>query len=262
MKIALHSDLHDDVYHGADRFFQAYPELPAADVVILAGDNHRSDQIIEFAEQLRQKQHAKAAIVIAGNHEFYQTDYDRALQLMRDTAADLQQVHFLEQDSIVIDGVRFLGTTLWTDFELFGADTKARAMTEASAVMMDYRAIEYKGRMLTAEDTVDLFNQAYPWLCQTVAEPHNGKTVAITHHVPSFQCLPPRYADLMSSAAFGSNLDKLIEKELADIWVYGHTHYSQQLQVGKTQLCSNARGYFSESNRTGYQHDFIIDLTE
>ena len=95
----------------------------------------------------------------------------------------------LDDDELVIDGVRFLGTTLWTDFELFGAgERKAAAMAEAKRLLRDFSRItlsESAARRSRRRIRAALFKRHARWLAARLAEPHDGPTVVITHHAPS-----------------------------------------------------------------------------
>ena len=112
MKLLVLSDLHIEV-----SAFAPDPEVvDAADVVVLAGDIHNGAQAAVWA---RQTFADKPVVLVSGNHELYDGHWERTLNDIRE-AALRQQVHFLENDSITIDGVQFLGTALWTDFAFFG----------------------------------------------------------------------------------------------------------------------------------------------
>ena len=51
-------------------------------------------------------------------------------------------VRVLDGDEAIVEGVRFLGTTLWSDFMLFGGGVKrAAAMVEAERSMRDFSRI-------------------------------------------------------------------------------------------------------------------------
>jgi len=71
-----------------------------------------------------------------GNHEHYGGSLDLTVRAMRD-AAEGSNVRVLEQDVAIVDGVRFIGATLWTDFRLAGAQPFAEL--DAVQQMKDYR---------------------------------------------------------------------------------------------------------------------------
>ena len=130
MKVLVLSDLHVE--------FSPFAPDPvataAADVVVLAGDINKAAYAAAWARRTFPN---KPVVMASGNHEFYTGDWDGTLNEMRE-AAMRHQVHFLENDSVTIDGVQFLGATLWTDFAYFGLHKIEAAMAEAERYMADY----------------------------------------------------------------------------------------------------------------------------
>src|SRR5512135_2462248 len=90
------------------------PPCNDADVVILAGDIARPKDAVAWASGL-----SKPVLYVAGNHEFYGGSIDATLAELRKLGAGTR-IRLLDDDEVVLDGVRFLGSTLWTDFMLFG----------------------------------------------------------------------------------------------------------------------------------------------
>lgn len=130
MKIIVLSDLHVEF-----AAYQVDPAVAAAtDVVVLAGDIHVGVKAVKWS---RQTFLDKPVVLVAGNHEFYQGHWEHTLDEMRE-AALRHEVHFLENNAVTLNGVEFLGSTLWTDFAYFGADQTKQAMNEAKRYMMDY----------------------------------------------------------------------------------------------------------------------------
>lgn len=74
---------------------------------------------------------------------------------MGTTPAEDMGVHLLMDDEIELGGVRFLGTTLWTDFAIHG--TPDASMDFAARGLNDYRYIHpiEGGSRLTAAATAD-----------------------------------------------------------------------------------------------------------
>jgi hypothetical protein len=179
---------------------------------------------------------------------------------MRRLAAEpgLPPIHVLDCDGVVIDGLRFLGCTLWTDFEL-RIDTDAgpsssagKGIAAARRSMVDYRTIdvalpgaavpEPKRRKLTPEDTLALHQAHRAWLTQALSEPFDGPTVVVTHHGPHRGSLAPRFAADWVSTAFINELPRSFF-EVPKLWIHGHTHTGLDYQVGKCRVVCNPRGY-------------------
>lgn len=129
MKLHVLSDLHLSV-----AAFDA-PKTNA-DVVILAGDIARPKEAIAWASSFTQP-----VLYVPGNHEFYGGSMASTVQELKHLCGR-SDIRVLDNDAAVIGGVRFLGTTLWTDFRLFGEGEKRDlAIREALGFMRDFSVI-------------------------------------------------------------------------------------------------------------------------
>ena len=232
MKILVLSDLHLE-------FANLNPPTAIVDLVILAGDIWKEDQGIHWA---RATWPDLPIIYLAGNHEFYRTERNACLGALR-SSAQKANVHFLENDEIVIDGVRFLGCTLWTDFDLFGlTHSKEKVFQSCINSLADFRWIKEVATPFTPSDAIRLFQESTAWLKnKLIEEPFEGKTVVVTHHLPSARSVAPQYANNLSSAGFASNLDALFG--YSDLWIHGHTHTNFDYIAKGTRVICNPRGY-------------------
>lgn len=234
MKLHILSDLHLSVAP-----FEA-PQTDA-DIVILAGDLARPREAVAWAKRL-----AKPALYVPGNHEFYGGSIHSTLTELKQLCGE-GDIHLLDNNQIVIGGVRFLGTTLWTDFLLFGdSDQHERAVREAVGFIHDFSRIrmdDQTGALFTPADSAQLFNRQAAWLAARLAEPFDGHTVVITHHAPSPKSIHPRFAGSLLNAAFVSNAEHLIDGERVALWIHGHTHDSFDYVLNGTRVLCNPRGY-------------------
>src|SRR2546422_9130382 len=130
MKLHVLSDLHVE-------FTDYKPDVEAvdaADVIVLAGDIHQGAAGMNWA---RNSFPGKPIIYVAGNHEFYGHHWDALLPELRQKAGECG-VHFLENDSVTINGMRFLGATLWTDFDMFGRSRRSQNMRASEGALNDF----------------------------------------------------------------------------------------------------------------------------
>lgn len=236
MNVRILSDLHLE-------FSDRHPplDLPetAADVVVLAGDIDKGTRAIDWAEQTFPD---KTVVYVPGNHEYYGQTYADARAALRARTARSANVRLLDNDETQIGGARFIGSTLWTDFELFGSLQKGAAIADSLKYVVDFRAIRWGGGSLfTPERSVDLHREAVAFLEQQLARAFGGATVVITHHGPHPGSLHPRWARHLTSAAFISDLTRLLGK--AELWIHGHTHDSFDYQVAGTRVVANPMGY-------------------
>ena len=231
MKILILSDLHLELSN-------FYPPTVDVDVVVLPGDIHKSNLGIYWA---RETWPDKQIVYVAGNHEFYGQDRVETLKNLRFSAGEMN-IHFLENDEVILDGVRFLGCTLWTDFNLFGADQHNECLSLAKERLCDFSMIQENGLKFTPEDSKQLHYQSKEWLTRKLMDEHyDGKTVVVTHHCPSWESVAPKYQKDQLSACFASRLDELIG--YSSIWMHGHTHESFDYKLNGTRIICNPRGY-------------------
>jgi predicted phosphodiesterase len=246
MKLNILSDLHLSVC-GFDR-----PENDA-DVVILAGDIARPSEAVAWARRF-----GKPVLYVPGNHEFYGGALDSV-------AADLQRlaagtcIRVLDNAETVIGRVRFLGTTLWTDFELFGdGQSKAAAMAQGRELMRDFSRIRLtKGSdtVFSPRDCAALFERDAGWLDARLDVAHDGPTVVISHHAPSRKSIHPRFASSLLNACFVSDAERLLGGARVQLWVHGHTHDSFDYAVNGTRVVCNPRGYAKDGVNENQRFD-------
>lgn len=271
MKLLVLSDLHVE-------FAPFEPDTEAteaADVIVLAGDIHKGVQGMAWARKIFPKHEI---IYVAGNHEFYGQHWDLLVVELR-VAALMTGIHFLENSSITFGGVRFLGATLWTDFEFFGSTVRSKMMRDAEGRMNDYQRImasplavkltglagdvvengetsmgyRRRGQPLSPTHTILRHRESLAWLKaeleQEKLDTNLGtfkKTVVVTHHYPSKRSTAARYTNDPLTAAFGSklSLDLLTQ---ANLWIHGHTHDSCDYRLGDSKksvrVVCNPRGY-------------------
>ena len=217
------------------------PESVDADVIVLAGDVWNGTRGVEWAREWAE---GRPVLYVAGNHEFYGHGLPELIEELRAAAAG-SPIHVLENDEVVIDGVRFLGCTLWSDFDFDGADRREASMAVAARAVNDYKYITLapEGRTLAPPDTRDLHLSSRGWLEQRLAEPHDGATVVVTHHAPLIRGRPSRPLLRAVAGAFASDVTELMGADRAALWVFGHTHRSADVEVRGTRVLSNPRGY-------------------
>lgn len=237
MKLHVLSDLHLE-------FAPFAPSPTDADVVILAGDIGTRLSGIRMA---RETFDGRPVVYVAGNHEYYGAAIPALTTKLRREALGTN-VHLLENDAVVIDGVRFLGCTLWTDFALFGADDRHAAMLRAETGMNDFRKIRRSPRFgrLRAVDTLAFHRRSTAWLEAALAEPGPGPTVVVTHHAPHRRSVAAEYRGDPLAPAFVSHLAPLFDGGRIDLWVHGHTHRQADYVERGVRVVSNQRGYPDE----------------
>jgi predicted phosphodiesterase len=264
MKLLVYSDLHLDL---CPLKLQLDPDfLKTIDVVVLAGDITEGTRGLPWA---RETFPDKAIVYVDGNHEFYGQNWDKHVDAMRQLARE-REIHYLENDAVMIGGVRFLGCALWTDFALHGADSKLEAMSAARQRMNDYKRIKIspqpemywqrKHRLFPAM-AARRHQESRQWLEELLGQGDPQNTVVVTHHAPHLRSIPEDFAGHPLSPCYASDLDALMGR--ASTWIHGHIHDSVDYRVRGTRIVSNPRGYKlrgGDMQNLEFRVDFSMDV--
>ena len=233
MRIQIASDLHLEFLESRFPDYRIV-EAANADLLVIAGDIHHGTKAIHlFADW------PVPVVYVHGNHEIYGDEPVNLVDKIR-AASHKSNVHYLENEEYVFNGVRFLGCCLWTDYALYPGK-RDEAMAECEAKLADHRAIRTAHGHFATEDALALHEASRAWLDRKLDESFDGRTVVITHHAPHSGSIHSRYAGMAMNAGFVSDLTPLIEK--ADLWIHGHVHDSFDYRVGKSRVVANPRGY-------------------
>lgn len=265
MIIQYLSDLHLEF---RPMFFQ--PSLPEPDVVVLAGDIGAGEAGVIWA--LQQIPDHIPIIYVPGNHEFYSSPtlntktMPSTLLAIHALSATRPNFYVLTNKTIIIDEVLFVGTTLWTDFALYG-DPFIGEIAAQNALNDFAHVYTGPGTRLTARDTIVLHKGARNYLLTVLSAPPPKRhlligtptelaahpelpyfraRVVVTHHAPSSISIPERYRNDPLSPAFASDLSQLILETSPDLWIHGHVHDGCDYRIGDTRVVCNPRGYPDE----------------
>lgn len=241
------------------KVFLPEDERDADSVLALAGDiSSNREQLLEFLIGVQHR--FKRVIFVAGNHCPYGSDIDEWNGTM--TArfqADLTNVQHALGDvgSAIVDGDRYIFTTLWADG---GKSLYERA--QVGRCLRDFLVIKKNGRRFTVPDMCELHRKMKAGLIAELHKPWNeGRTVVITHHLPSYKLCHPRFGT-DCNGGFASDCDDILSADYAPVlWIAGHTHDRIVTKLGRTQIVVNPSGYYFETDRR--YHDYrptFVDL--
>lgn len=235
MRIQVLSDLHLEFMQDVPRALTEFlvPEV-VGDVLVLAGDIGLGTQGMDAFASTK-----VPVIYVAGNHEYYHANLNLVNRQLRERAEGLG-FHYLDKAPVEINGVRFLGCTLWTDFHLY-LGLKRSSMRAAQKQVRDFSCITTSHGLFSPEQSVGLHRTSVAWLEQELRRPFSGPTVVVTHHAPSARSVAYRFQRNELNPAFVSDLDRFAGQ--AAIWVHGHTHDSFDYDWRGTRVVCNPRGY-------------------
>ncbi len=272
MKIQLLSDLHLEVHP------HFVPQAaPGADVLVLAGDigsYQNGSQLVDADFGLRRFSPLHGwptpVLFLPGNHEYDMQDYDAAHARLRETCERLGLV-WLEREVLLLQGVRFVGTTLWTDFDALGPAFDAAGATIGqllAAREKAFRAANFYlrktgstrfGAPLLAPEVRELALACQAWLRPALQQPYAGTTVVVTHFAPSLRSADPRYGLTPGTAGFCNTLDHLLRH--ADVWLHGHLHAPSDYLHGGCRVVANPLGYARKNEQSRFRPDLVIDTS-
>lgn len=242
MKLQIFSDLHLE-----------FGELPAinygADVIIAAGDVGVGLQGITWLRQFD-----CPVIYVLGNHEYWGEDYTGFIDKVWQKSGGTN-IHFLENESVIIDDVRFIGCSLWTNYR----DADPSIMRAASKGMNDFRYIMDNEVALKPECLLDAHRQSVDWLEEILSDEYDGKTVVVTHHAPSMKSWH-RNPDDGYQFCYCTDLEYMMHSYSPALWVHGHIHQHQDYNVGEVRVYCNPRGYMNYEDTEGFQLGNIIEV--
>jgi Calcineurin-like phosphoesterase len=206
-------------------------------------------------------------LYVPGNHEYDGQDFDEAHVRLRTVCEELG-ITWLERASCTVQGVEFVGTTLWTDFDALvspGANlTEALGRREKA-----FRAANYHlrktgttrgGQPFLAEAVREQGLACARWLEAALARPVAGPRVVITHFAPSLLSADPRYGRTPGTAAFCWNRDEWLHG--VDVWLHGHLHCPHDYRRHGCRVVANPLGYATKGEQMHFDPLRLIDVTK
>lgn len=258
--IRVLSDLHLEQYLGqreswlSDKFIPA-DLLDKDSVLVLAGDiSSKPEQLFKFIESTAKR--FQRIIFIPGNHEFYghemstwSFDVESRLKNIENVRFETMGVGYEE-----MNGVRFIFTTLWADGGPDKQDWK-----NVELYLRDFYVIRRDSKRFTVPDMIAIHKGQKEKVKEYLAQPFDGKTVVISHHMPSYRLCHPRFGN-SANGGFASNCDDILAYDNApNLWIHGHTHDTIDTRLWKTRIVCNPSGYYMETSSPflKYQPTFI-----
>lgn len=271
MDLRIFSDLHNE--------FQVF-DMPisgadAERTLILAGDidaAQNKERNVNWINELAG--FFKHVIYICGNHEFYHGNHDDVIDFYKNRVTWKNNVHFLNHESLELDGVAFWAGTLWTPIK-GGLDWGLMARIRRG--MNDFRLISKSGDMKTTTpglmqkrygnnfdpfDMVEIFTENKPRAFAAIAKARSEgkKIVVVSHHAPTSLSIGRDYRGHDLNEAYCSYIDKEVMDNGPDLWIHGHIHASNDYEIGKTRVVANPRGYHGYDPVLTFNPNYVITV--
>ena len=239
MRIHLQSDVHVE-FDGATM----YPAV-CSDVTVCAGDIGLIGAPYKLEKYFDEIQkNCEHTIYILGNHEFYHSDYFDVIEAAQ-KLCEKRGIIFMDEavgtENLVLDGITFWGTTLWTDFnkgDWFAKDKVGRNFG-------DFHCVSYGDELTFTADKCYEINQ------RSVGKINWDADIVITHHSPIVIPHPRFQLSDISYGFYNTELEQKIVDSKIKYWMFGHTHHSVKVDVNGTIVLSNQHGYGRTILRNG-----------
>lgn len=249
---------------------------PGADLLVLAGDigsYQRGSRLPDADFGLERFAPARGwpvpVLYVPGNHEYDALDFDETHARLRATCERLG-ITWLEREERAFGGVRFVGTTLWADFDALAMQPgrpeptlqeqlklRHKAFRAANFYLEKAAALRY-GRPMLAQEWRDQALVCQEWLRAALARPFAGTTVVVTHFAPSLRSADPRYGVTPATSGFCNSLEDLLPR--AQFWLHGHLHCQHDYVEAGCRVVANTLGYASKGEQEGFREQFVLDL--
>lgn len=279
MRIQLLSDLHLECQ--PDFMPQVAPNV---DVLVLAGDigSYQTGSrltaddfgLTRFSPVLNQGRWPRV-LFIPGNHEFDGLEYSLTYDRLRELCHRLG-IEWLEREVITTGQIRFVGTTLWSDFDAFAQSEKSLTRQIQKREKAFRAANHYLSRNTTLSQGCPMLADAIrelslgcqAWLREALLTPFDGSTVVVTHFAPTLFSADPRYGNQPGTAGFCNAMDDLLP--LARLWMHGHLHCPNNYTVRGTsnghefasQVVANPLGYLSKGEQKSFIEGLVLEVPE
>ena len=268
MKIAVCSDLHLE-FGGL-----ILTNTDNADVLILSGDICVAKDLLELGSPMSKSEaihdffkncsdEFKQVIYVAGNHEHYHGDYRDTLRDLKYNLHYLQNLYILDKETVTLEGVTFIGGTLWTDMN----DEDPMTLQTIGSMMNDFRCVKNSNKKVSfrdadgnfhervakfsPQDAVEDHKKTLDYIRHVVRDKNNQKFVVVGHHAPSKLSTHPRYQnETLMNGGYSSDLSQFIlDNPQIKVWCHGHTHHTFDYVIGETRIVCNPRGYIGYEDR-------------
>ena len=282
MKIGVCSDLHLE-FGDLD-----IPNDQGADVLVLGGDIFIANELTDFtydenhdivaASSFARKQARRYVefvtrcaerfphvILIMGNHEHYHGDFAKSAKIIRGTFGDLHNVHFLDNEWRIINGILFFGGTLWTNMNNEDPITMHSIRYQMNDFNIIKHVVEDENRHFTTLHPEDVVEEHYRFrrnLDETLAMHPGLTTVVCGHHAPSRASTHPRYkTEFVMNGAYSTAMDDwILDRRQIKLWTHGHTHEDFDYMIGTTRVVCNPRGYDGYEDRADHFQLKVVEI--
>lgn len=255
MKIQFASDLHLEMQENS-RWLKHNPLEVMGEVLVLAGDIMYlgNESLMRHPFWDWASEAFSQVLVVPGNHEFYGGwDMGRlhdgwSLEVRRN-------VHYYYNAVVQMERVELVLTTLWAEIKVQDAFACERGVTDFRRIVADGERLDFVR-----------FNREHAccreFVRRSCCKPAEGgrKRVVVSHHLPSFLLMDPRFNGSALNGAFVSEMYDVIADSSIDWWIYGHSHRNVEAEIEGCRCVSNQLGYVAYGENVDFDAQRLIEV--
>jgi len=219
---------------------------PASNVLVLLGDIceiNQVKQMLHFFKQLNKLW--DYILYVPGNHEFYGGHLTDTVSILRSHLKHLKNIVVMDNNTEVINGIAFIGSTLWTDHN----KGNIISILNIENMLNDYNMIRVSPILndirVKSSDIIHLFNICFKYISDQVKK--FDSCVILTHHAPTYLSISQKYKESIINGAFASELsDFILDNPQIKVWAHGHVHSKFDYKLGNCRIITNPYGYRNE----------------
>ena len=246
MQIQYISDLHLEFLLEKDIIEIISLMESSSDVIVISGDigNPYHISYYRFLSEISNK--FKKIFIIAGNHEYYGNNIEDTIKKIHKIVEIFPNITFLDNSFEDYDGLRWIGSTLWTHVE------------NDKCPINDIRMI--KSFDINKYNTLHRESKAF--IEDILRKSDDGLTqcIILTHHLPLYELILEKYRSSLYNEWFSGNLKDIISERnpIIKAWFYGHTHTGSIQKHHDIFFYCNPLGYKEENNKINFEAYIVI----
>lgn len=238
MKFQIISDVHTEFHRDGGRYFcENVPVL--APVLVIAGDFALNRNLVDCVSVICQR--FENVIYVCGNHEYYGATRGDVNKSMIKLQKRFKNFHWLNNDSVVIEGQKFVGSTMWFRDQPDNVFYKD--------LMNDFSIIPAFNKWVYEENV-----KADQFFAKEVEE----GCVVISHHAPCSLSASKRYKDSPTNRFYICDQSNLIKAKKPKYWIHGHMHEPVSYQLYDTWVESNPFGYIGHEDTPSIERYYKV----
>ncbi len=235
------------------------PPITNADIIVCAGDIDLGTNTGDWIKRVEDT-HQKPIISALGNHDFWNTSFadksiDEWVEYYR--SLNTEKTSFMQNETREINGIVFIVSTLWTDFDKMNNLTIA-----TSKISKDFTKIRKTNQNnITQNEMYELYQESRTFIINELEKNKDKKCVVVTHYPPSISC-NVSYRITAVSYYWVGFMEDIISRYQPVAYISGHMHNFYNEKFGETNVIINPAGKVINgiSQESSFKDGFVFNV--